>query len=222
MWTLLKSIPAWFQTMNRLCRFSDNPFPKERKNTKILAAIFLPLHNQIMGVAWGRSLWSDAQVGICSWAIFFLICSFSSKTQNARVTDDAVAGTTSAGWQRVLPREADLNLKTHWGEETVWLHLVRVVSWVYTWVREKLPLFMSAGLARYWQRYGSRHFTRDTIRRNYEHGQMRKVFGNYNCFYVQYITTYTAVFPHIFFPPGQAVPHLPQNTCRGAAHWSSP
>lgn len=54
----------------------------------------------------------------------------------------------SAGWQRVLPREANSTCKTHWGEEMVWLHWVRLITWVYTWRSKEMPLCMSADLAR--------------------------------------------------------------------------
>lgn len=109
---------------------------------------------------------------------FFLICSFSCKTQNARVRDNVVAGTISAGWLRVLRREADLNLKTHWGEEMVWLHLVRLASWVYTWVNKKIPLFMSAGLARHHGRGMEVFISQGPPHRATMSIGMRQVFGS--------------------------------------------
>lgn len=178
MWMLLESISTWLQIMKRFCRLSDYPFPKVRKNTKIFAAISLPLYKHITGVGWGGSLWSGAEMRIYSWAIFFLICSFSCKTQNARVRDNVVAGTISAGWLRVLRREADLNLKTHWGEEMVWLHLVRLASWVYTWVNKKIPLFMSAGLARHHGRGMEVFISQGPPHRATMSIGMRQVFGS--------------------------------------------
>lgn len=142
-----RAISMWLQVMKRFCRLSDYLFPKVRN---VPSPLF---YKSKKGGCWVRGIslkwWWNERIFRPFFSLFVHFHVRLKRQEDEQCSSCYSFQLVDRGFS---PEKQNSTCKIHWGEEMVWLHWVRLISWVYTWLSKEISLSTSADLARYHER----------------------------------------------------------------------